>query len=53
MNNWNKYTVKNDGKSDENISYFFYLAWLSNIGNSLKSFILAYRALINEKAYRS
>ncbi len=33
--NWNKYTVKNDGKSDENDEIFFYsifnLAWLSNI----------------------
>ena len=48
MNNWNKYTVKNDGKSDENISYFFfYLAWLSNIGNSLKSIDRAPRALID------
>jgi hypothetical protein len=32
--NWNKYTVKNDGKSDENMTNFFnifVLAWLSNV----------------------
>jgi hypothetical protein len=47
-----------DNESDENEECFYFcffyiysgLAWLSNICNSLKSFISAYRALINKRA---
>jgi hypothetical protein len=44
-------TVKNDGESDEKYdeNFSIFLAWLSNISNSLKSFISAPVRLIDKR----